>query len=77
VNNILTVLNMLLKKAVEWEVLEEMPCTIRLLAVPKFSAVFFDFEEYERLVSATGHPRGRYRSWPDTRISTRRSATCT
>ena len=26
VNNVLTVLNMLLKKAVEWEVIERMPC---------------------------------------------------
>ena len=52
VNNILTVLNMLLKKAVEWEGLAEMPCTIRLLPVPKFSAGFYDFEQYERLVTA-------------------------
>src|SRR5919106_115855 len=30
VNNILTVLNTLLRKAVEWGVLTQMPCTIRL-----------------------------------------------
>ena len=29
-NNVLTVLNTLLKKAVEWDVIERMPCTIRL-----------------------------------------------
>jgi hypothetical protein len=29
VNNVLTVLNMLLKKAVEWDVFDRMPCAIR------------------------------------------------
>ena len=33
VNNILTVLNVLLKKAVEWHVIERMPCTVRLRAI--------------------------------------------
>jgi integrase len=50
VNNVLTVLNVLLKKAVEWNVLTRMPCTIRLLPIPKPSAGFYDFDEYERLV---------------------------
>ena len=35
VNNVLTVLNMLLKKAVEWDVIERMPCAVRLLPVSK------------------------------------------
>ena len=52
VNNVLTVLNVLLKKAVEWDVIERMPCTIRLLPIPKGSAGFYDFDEYERLVGA-------------------------
>ena len=52
VNNVLTVLNTLLKKAVEWNVVAGMPCTCRLLPVPKPSARFHDFEEYERLVVA-------------------------
>ena len=52
VNNVLTVLNVLLKKAVEWDVIERMPCTIRLLPIPKGSAGFYDFGEYERLVTA-------------------------
>jgi integrase len=52
VNNVLTVLNMLLKKAVEWNAIERMPCTIRLLPIPKGSAGFYDFDEYERLVAA-------------------------
>lgn len=52
VNNVLTVLNVLLKKAVEWDVIERMPCTIRLLAIPKSAARFYDFDEYEQLVAA-------------------------
>jgi integrase len=51
-NNELTVLNVLLKKAVEWDVIERMPCTVRLLPIPKSSAGFCDFDEYERLVAA-------------------------
>ena len=35
VNNVLTTLNMLLKKAVEWGVIERMPCAVKLLPVPK------------------------------------------
>ena len=52
VNNVLGVLSVLLKKAVEWEVLERMSCMIRLLPVPKPSARFHDFGAYEQLVSA-------------------------
>lgn len=52
VNNVLTVLNVLLKKAVEWDLLIHMPCSIRLLPVPKPSPGFHDFDEYERLVEA-------------------------
>jgi hypothetical protein len=51
VNNVLTVLNVLLKQAVEWDIIERMPCTIRLLPIPKSSAHFHDFDEYERLVA--------------------------
>ena len=51
VNNVLTVLNVLLKTAVEWQVISQMPCTIRLLPVPKSSsATYHDFGDYERLV---------------------------
>ncbi len=52
VNNVLTVLRVLMRMAVEWGVIERMPCTIRLLPVPKPSAGFFDFDEYESLVTA-------------------------
>jgi integrase len=50
VNNALTVLSVALRKAVEWDVIERMPCRIQLLPVPKTSATFHDFEQYERLV---------------------------
>jgi len=33
VNNVLTLLSTLLKKAVEWGELERLPCTIKLLPV--------------------------------------------
>ena len=54
VNNVLTVLNVLLKKAVEWDVIERLPCTIKLLPVATTSMAFYDFEEYERLAEAAG-----------------------
>ena len=50
VNNVLTVLNVLLKTAVEWDAIDQMPCTIRLMPVPPTSATFHDFDVYERLV---------------------------
>ena len=50
VNNVLSVLNTLLRTAVEWDIIEQMPCTIRLLPVPKSSAAFHDFDDFERLV---------------------------
>lgn len=48
----LTVLNTLLKAAVEWKVIDRMPCAIRLLKVTKASMGFYDIEEYERLRDA-------------------------
>jgi len=52
VNNVLSVLNVVLKSAVEWALIERVPCTIRLLKTPKTSAQYHDFETYERLVEA-------------------------
>jgi integrase len=52
VNNVLSVLNVVLTVAVEWEVLSEKPCSIKLLRTARTDAPFFDFEEYERLVAA-------------------------
>ena len=51
VNNVLTVLNTMLKVAVEWGVLDRMPCTVRLLRTPKPNAQFHDFDVYEALVA--------------------------
>src|SRR3954468_5650374 len=42
VNNVLNVLSVLLKRAVEWEVIERMPCTVKLLRVDKGKAAFHD-----------------------------------
>jgi integrase len=53
VNNVLTALSVMLKTAVEWELIERIPCTIKLLKAPKSAASFHDFDEYERLVEAT------------------------
>jgi integrase len=51
VNNVLTVLSVLLTKAVEWEVIDRMPCTIRQVPAPKPTVSFYDFAEFERLVT--------------------------
>jgi integrase len=53
VNNVLTVLNTLMKVAVEWGVIRELPCTIKLFPVTPREADFHDFDEYERLVEAS------------------------
>lgn len=52
INNVLSVLSMLLKQAVEWGLLEKMPCSIRLMRVARTDAAFHDFEAYERLLDA-------------------------
>ncbi|MBZ0266518.1 site-specific integrase [bacterium] len=50
VNNTLTVLRRLLQVAIEWNVIDVMPCRIRLLPRTKNEAQFWDFDEYERLI---------------------------
>jgi integrase len=50
VNNVLTVLNVLLKTAVEWKVIETHPCNVRLVKVPRTRAAFHDFAAYVRLL---------------------------
>ncbi len=52
VNNVLTVLSKLLKVAVEWDVIDRLPCTVRLLKTPSGSMRFWEFDEYARLVEA-------------------------
>ena len=42
----------MLKKAVDWGVIDAMPCTVTLLKVSKPAVSFYDFDEYERLVEA-------------------------
>jgi integrase len=53
VNNVLTVLSMMLKKAAEWGVIDTVPCTVRLLKVPEGSLAFYDFDDYDALVQAS------------------------
>src|SRR4051812_12039944 len=50
VNNVLTVLNVLLKKAVEWGVIEHVPCTGSLVSITKPPVSFHDFADYDRLI---------------------------
>ena len=52
VNDTLTVLNTMLKKAVEWEVIPRVPCSIRLLPTPRAAMGFYTFDQYARLVAA-------------------------
>ena len=52
VNNTLTVLSTLLRRAVDWNVIAQMPCVIRLVKAPKPSMAFYDFETYARIVRA-------------------------
>lgn len=52
VNNVLTVLNTMLKTAVSWGVIVRMPATVGLLKTCRPSAQFYDFGEYEALVAA-------------------------
>jgi integrase len=52
VNNVLTVLNKLLKVAAEWRVIPALPCRIRLLKTSKPVVEFYQEQEYEALVAA-------------------------
>jgi len=52
VNNLLTVLNTMLKKAVEWAVLDRTPCVLRLLKVSQAKFDFYDFAEFETFLAA-------------------------
>jgi len=38
--------------AVEWGVIEQISCSVKLLKAPKSDASFHDFDEFERLVEA-------------------------
>ena len=58
VNNILATLNRMLKVAVEWKVIESLPCRITHLRVPQRVMAFHEFDEYERLVKAASEIDG-------------------
>lgn len=51
-NNVLTELNVILKLAVKWKVIGELPCSIELLKVPRTEMEFYDFDQYEALLRA-------------------------
>jgi integrase len=57
VNNVLTVLSRALRCAVEWEKLPAMPCKIRLLPVSEPAMVWYEVEDYRRLVEAARFSR--------------------
>jgi integrase len=50
VNNVLSCLSMLLKKAVEWGVIESMPCHIRMLKVFHAERAFYEFADYDHFI---------------------------
>jgi hypothetical protein len=50
VNNILSVLNVLLKTAHEWEVIDRRPCAIKVVRTMMAEATFHSFEAFETLV---------------------------
>ncbi len=50
INNVLTALSVTLKRAVDWKVIEAMPCRIRLLKWERSEVAFYDFAEYRRLL---------------------------
>jgi len=52
INNVLTVLSVMLKRAVDWKVIDAMPCRIRLLKWQLVEVPFYDFAEYRYLVEA-------------------------
>jgi integrase len=54
INNILTALSVTLRRAVDWKVIEAMPCRIRLLKWDRVEVPFYDFSEYRRLVEGAG-----------------------
>jgi integrase len=52
VNNVLTTLSTMLKAAVDWGVLPELPVRIKQLRVTAPEMDFYDFDEYQRILTA-------------------------
>jgi integrase len=50
VNNVLAVVSVLLRTAVEWDVISRVTCAIKQLHTSKTTASFYDFGEYARLL---------------------------
>ena len=50
VNNVLATLSRILTVAVEWGVIETLPCTVRQIKTPRPAVAFHDFGDYECLV---------------------------
>jgi hypothetical protein len=69
VNNVLTTLSVVLRTAVEWGVIERVPCSIRLLRAPKGAASFYGFHEHDRLVGKK-REASRRRTWPFSLVAT-------
>lgn len=60
VNNVLSVLNTMLRCAAEWGVIEEEPVRARWLKTSHSPVDFFDFDHYESLVAAAAQLDPRY-----------------
>ena len=60
VNNVLTVLGVMLRTAVEWGAIERVPCSIRMLPTTKSAVAFHDFEAFDRLVEAACSDQSTY-----------------
>lgn len=52
VNNILLVLSRCLRSAVDWEVIEKLPCKIEVRKAPESEMAFYEVHEYRRLLEA-------------------------
>ncbi|MBX7096444.1 MAG: site-specific integrase [Myxococcaceae bacterium] len=53
VNNVLTILNTMLKAAIRWRIIDRLPATIELVKVDRVTeAKFYEPHDYERLVEA-------------------------
>lgn len=52
VNNVLTTLSTMLKAAVDWGLVPELPVRIKQLKVTTPKMDFYDFDEYEKIVAA-------------------------
>ncbi len=58
--NVMAVLGRMLASAVEWGVIERLPCPIHCARPPRREDhPFYDFEDFERMVSACADPRAR------------------